>query len=336
MASAPASNASGASSHSESGASSPDDAEEDSPAIECANCGHTFTGNYCPECGQRVDREITATDVVGGFVQEFADIERGIWSTLVGLSLHPGTVLQEYLQGAQRQLINPGRYLLITTLFSYSITQLLVWIGAMESPTATVSSLDDTGIQGALATILQSLAAYKEIVIHAGYLTTAGFLALLLRRLFRDDLRRGGEAFALASFLTGHVILLTTLVEDLGYKLPLFLVTQAPVEGSLLIDVAVMAAYVGVCGYQCFGPGWKNAAKGALAGGWAIVELFSLFFTGIFGAVAVLIWWAPETYVPTGEAESMSSAAAAGIFALLSAIPLLLHAGGELYSRFVR
>lgn len=336
MVPASSSDASDGSPPSESEASSSASPEEDVPPTECANCGRSFTGNYCPECGQPADWKITATGVVGGFAQEFADIERGVWPTLVGLTLRPGAALQEYLQGAQRQLINPGRYLLIATLFSYGATRLLVWIGATEPLAATVDRLGDTGIEGAMRTVLQGLVAYKDIVLHAGYLIVAGLLALLLWRLFRDGLRRGGEALALASFLTGHAILLTTIVEDLGGRLLLFIVTRTPVEGSLLFDVAVMAGYVGICGYQCFGPGWKSAAKAAFAGGWAIVEFLSLVLAGLLGAVAVLLWWTPETYVPASETASVPGVLGFGMLALLCAAPLLLHAAGELYVRFAR
>jgi len=58
--------------------------------IECPNCGHEFTGNYCPECGQEANPSVSIAEVIGGFFRQFGDLDHGFWPTFVGLTVRPG------------------------------------------------------------------------------------------------------------------------------------------------------------------------------------------------------------------------------------------------------
>jgi len=100
--------------------------------IECPNCGRSFVGTYCPDCGQEVGRSVTVGDIAGDTVREVADIEGEFRETLVGLMLRPGQVLQRYISGVRRQFMSPGRYLTVAVLLYAGSLQLLTWLGIRQ------------------------------------------------------------------------------------------------------------------------------------------------------------------------------------------------------------
>ena len=119
----------------------PEEPETEVDTVECPNCGHEFTGNYCPECGQEADPSATVVEVIGGFFRELVDLEHGFWPTFVGLTLRPGAVLRDYLSGVRAGLISPGRYLLAAVVVDVGDDRLFAWIGAEDPPLGRFGTL---------------------------------------------------------------------------------------------------------------------------------------------------------------------------------------------------
>lgn len=309
-------------------------------SVECPNCGHEFAGNYCPNCGQEADPSVSITGVMSEFFWELVDLERGVWPTLVGLTLRPGEVLRGYLSGVRAGLMRPGRYLLTAVVISFGIGQFLAWIGASpplgSSERASPSSkVDETGkgFVEALEVTVEQLSAltrgsYAQIILA---LVAAVTLATLLYRLFGDEMEQMGEALGTASYLVAQVNFLGTGAELL-YVPPVSLYAGHPIEGSNLLGTIIRVGYVGFACYQWFGPGWKNALKGAFAGGWSFVEAISVGLVGTVTYATGLILLYPARYVPVGSTPEEELLQAA-IGALIVAIPLFPRAGVELYHR---
>jgi hypothetical protein len=302
--------------------------------IECPNCGHEFTGNYCPECGQEANPSVSLTEVIGGFFRQFGDLEHGFWPTFVGLTVRPGEVLQGYLGGVRKGLMSPGRYLLAALVDDVGADRLLVWIGA-RTPLWT-----DAGMSRYLD-LEASLGAGSDDIFYTAFvevftvmvdpqtrfillLLMAGLLAPVLYRLFAE-LGRISEALAVGSFLVAHVTFLSTGA-DLLYVAPVFLYTRRPVDPPSFLMV-ISLGYLAFASYKAFGPGWKGALKGGIAGGWAFVLTVSVFgLSACAYAVGLAMWypWGWE-YLSTGGVLASS---------IIFAIPLLLHAAVELYLRY--
>lgn len=332
-----------------------DPTEEQSPAeeaseaivetIECPNCGRVFTGTYCPECGQEADPSVSITGVVGGFFRELVDVEHGFWPTFVGLTVRPGTVLRQYLRGVRKGLASPGRYLLAAIVVSVGVDRVLAWSGADPHPfevDVTNGSSANGGAKSGEGLDATLNAAFKamDFVLEGsqgrivGYLLLTGLLALLLYRLFEDQLNRRSEALAVGTFLIGHLVFLTGGARLL-YKLPASLYTGHPVDNPILLSLAILGGYAGFASYGCFGPGWRAALKGAFAIVWGTVEIFSVVLIGVLSYAAWLMHAHPDRYLPAefaGEPEVVFLAFA--ILGALCAIPLLLHAGVEAYYRY--
>ena len=309
--------------------------------VECPNCGRAFVGDYCPDCGQEADPSASITGVIGGFFRELVDVEHGFWPTFVGLTLRPGEVLQQYLSGVRAGLISPGRYLLAAVVVSIGTDQFLAWIGAGDLPWAeseapTSPNGTASGGAGAEEGFGRALdVAVSQVILlfdrTAGILLVTGLLAALLYRLFKDKLRRMGEALATGSFLVAHGMFLGRGA-DLLYVGAAFLYIGQPAESPGFFSLAILFGYIGLASHQCFGPGWKSGLKGGFAVTWALTETVSVLMTaGILYAGGLVLLY-PGSYVPTGGTTGEALAKAA-LLGLVVAIPLLLHAAVELYYR---
>lgn len=304
--------------------------------IECPNCGHEFTGNYCPECGQEADPSVSITDVIGGFFRQFGDLEHGFWPTFWGLTVRPGEVLREYLGGLRKGLMGPGRYLLAALVIDVAADRLLIWVGARtplwtdagmsryvdSSFAASLDNGSDDIFYTAFVEVFTVMADPQTRFIFL--LLMAGLLAPVLYRLFAK-LGRISEALAVGSFLVGHVTFLSNGA-DLLYVAPLFLHTGQPVDPPFF-PLVIGLGYLGFASYQAFGPGWKVALKGGVAGSWAYALTVAVFgLSACVYALGQAVWypWGWE-YLTTGAVLAS---------AIIFALPLLLHAGVELYLRY--
>jgi len=309
--------------------------------VECPNCGREFADNYCPECGQEADPSASILDVIGGFFRDLVDVESGFWPTFVGLTLRPGAVLRDYLGGVRAGLISPGRYLLAAVIVGVGVDQFLAWIGAGPPPGAdsvATPSANGPEVEEGVGTAVEVVGGQISALSGGSYARTVlaflitALLAVLLYRLFGDEITRMGEALGVSSFLFAHANFLSRGAVLLYVPLA-SLYAGYPIGDSTLLGIAIAAGYVGFASYQGFGPGWKSAVKGALAVVWTMVEAFSVVFVIAIVYAAGLVVVYPGDYVPA-ETPTWVVVATYVIGVLLCALPLLLHAGVEFYLRY--
>jgi len=321
-------------------ASTPSEASVET--IECPNCGHEFADNYCPECGQEADPSASVLDVIGGFFRELVDVEHGFWPTFVGLTLRPGKVLRQYLSGVRAGLASPGRYLLAAIVVDVIGERFLAWIGATEAAWSDSESTSTTSGGAETAEgfdeVIDMAREQLDIIFVGpqarifGALLVTGLFTVLLYRLFQDTFGRMGEALAVASFLVAHMLFLGRAVDLLHTPLASLYVGH-PVDTPAVLGLPIVFGYVGFASYRGFGPGWKSALKGTFSIICAFVEVLSVTLIAGMAYAAGLILLYPDRYVPTGSTAGEELVGAA-LFGFVVAIPLLLHAGVELYLRY--
>lgn len=91
----------------------------------CANCGHTYSGNYCPVCGQKAgDKHITWRLVGQNFLKAWGIDSSSLPSTLLQLILRPGYLIGDYLDGHRRVSYPPVNMLFVVTVVYLIITQM--------------------------------------------------------------------------------------------------------------------------------------------------------------------------------------------------------------------
>ncbi|WP_263809776.1 DUF3667 domain-containing protein [Salinibacter pepae] len=181
-------------------------------------------GDYCPACGQRGGSELSVIGILGGFVRELVDTERGLWRAFRDLTLHPGTAVRAYLAGARQPFMNPGRYLLVGAIVTTVASAALQGIGAPDhnigrfavhvaqgvtkgaaedSGEAAAASLEGTAWSAAVQD-LEQLGAYPALAL----VLIAGLVGLLYWALFRRDTNVPAESFAVGTYATAHAVIL--------------------------------------------------------------------------------------------------------------------------------
>lgn len=80
----------------------------------CSNCGHTFTGNYCPVCSQSARHgRITWLAIWQGIGQLWGIESRSALFTLWQLLLRPGYLVRDYISGKRQVSYPPVKLLFI-------------------------------------------------------------------------------------------------------------------------------------------------------------------------------------------------------------------------------
>ena len=85
----------------------------------CPNCGVSFDGQYCWNCGQKNRaRVITLGELLRDGFGELFDFDSRLWRTIWPLMSRPGFLTSEYLSGRRMRYMPPFRtYLVLSFLF---------------------------------------------------------------------------------------------------------------------------------------------------------------------------------------------------------------------------
>lgn len=85
----------------------------------CLNCGNLFSGNFCPECGQKATvKRISGSVLISDVIRFFTHLEKGFLHTTWNLLARPGFLSINFLEGKRQKYQPPVSYLLIwTTLY---------------------------------------------------------------------------------------------------------------------------------------------------------------------------------------------------------------------------
>ena len=92
--------------------------EEGLEEHHCANCDHTYTGNYCPICGQAADvGRITWRSVWKNILNVWGMDSKSLFYSLWQLLWRPGYLISDYINGHRQQSYSPTNMLFIVALF---------------------------------------------------------------------------------------------------------------------------------------------------------------------------------------------------------------------------
>ncbi len=81
--------------------------------VECSHCGHVFSGNYCPRCGQHRDAGKGKPRFLKTFREAYPQLSNNFIRTIVHLALRPGYMIRDYFRGHRVPYQNPVSTFLI-------------------------------------------------------------------------------------------------------------------------------------------------------------------------------------------------------------------------------
>lgn len=94
----------------------------DIPVCTCLNCGTTFHGRYCPQCGQRADTQrIQLRTAIQHAFELITNVESGFVRTCLELCYRPGYMIRDYIEGRRAGYNRP-----LSMLFVLATIQLVV------------------------------------------------------------------------------------------------------------------------------------------------------------------------------------------------------------------
>ncbi len=201
------------------------------PAI-CKTCSTSFTGQYCPKCGQRVIEGFTVSYLWDQFHGEVLEVDRGLWRTVKDLTLRPGHMIRDYLSGKTKIYYSPLKYLLLWV----GVFVLLMAAGTYFNKDAFPDFREVFKQPESPANSVQTIAGELMALIFANitlyFLLVIPFLAVGLRIMFRQ-LSVVEHCMTLA-YVWGHVFALL---------LPIALVTVSLLQLSEWLRAPWLAAF---------------------------------------------------------------------------------------------
>lgn len=244
----------------------------------CLNCSSELavSQHFCANCGQKTStHRITFAHFSHEFFHALTHADKGVLHLLKELTLRPGMVAREYLQGKRKKYFNPFTFfLLVMAFFVFSATILNKNLPRVEADPAVIARIPtEAGKASYIATMER---AGKATTFMHKYSNLVGmiavpFLSLITWLCFR---RRGfnySEHLVANLFFTSYNNLVFAL-----FIIPLELVFNS-LEGNRVLITIGMA-------FHAFYLAWGLSGFLQMRGFWNRTKVF---FVGI---LATLLW----------------------------------------------
>jgi hypothetical protein len=198
-----------------------------SEASFCPNCQSPAAGNYCPVCGQKQAGRLALRYLGSEFLARFFSAERGVWKTFVALTLRPGRMARDYLDGRRQRYVSP--------LLWYALcaaAQLVgIWILRERVSTVITDGLPPQYFaylesQGVVQPKAWAAGRYHALIQNAyswlGMLTFVLPMAVVMRLVARAMLNMA-EALVVSLLSIGHVMLITAITGQVLIRVDIWL-----------------------------------------------------------------------------------------------------------------
>ncbi|MDW3196522.1 MAG: DUF3667 domain-containing protein [Cytophagales bacterium] len=177
--------------------------------MECKNCGETFKGNFCPNCGQRATVEkLNAKNFIKEVSGSVFQINKGLLFTMREMFLRPGQSIFNYLEGKRKPFFKPIAYAFTLSTIYFLISRLFggeTFINAFA--TGWSNGATDEGIDG------KGVEMLDWFVANYGYtvLLLLPIFSLASHLAFRKFRRNYLEHVVLNAYVTGHQALISVV-----------------------------------------------------------------------------------------------------------------------------
>lgn len=94
-------------------------------AVTCANCAAVFSGNYCPNCGQKAHLHRTLTAIGHDLVHGVLHLDGKLSRTLPLLALRPGKLTRRYIEGERARFVSPMSMFLFSVFAMFAVFQMV-------------------------------------------------------------------------------------------------------------------------------------------------------------------------------------------------------------------
>lgn len=208
--------------------------------IHCLNCGHSFQGNFCSNCGQKASvKKLNWKSLTDEFIHFFTHAEHSFIYTTRSLFNKSGYIVKEFLDGKRKKVHKPITFVLIWfaiyKLISTGYDSLSTWLElkkfTFSEPTLRVLW---HGVKN------KTLIQYENFIT---ILIVAPLLVLLGWVVFRKTKTSFVERWVALIYGSAYTVIISTLLATLGFVLKLF---RAPVKTGFVNDIYFLIYYFSI------------------------------------------------------------------------------------------
>lgn len=93
--------------------------------MNCKNCGEISSGNFCSQCGQKLNvKRISLSSLFNDLVESVFQVNSGLFFTLKELFVRPGKSIQEFLNGKRKNHFKPIAYVLLFSTIYFIVSKI--------------------------------------------------------------------------------------------------------------------------------------------------------------------------------------------------------------------
>lgn len=250
--------------------------EADSTSVtQCPNCNHSYTGNYCPSCGQKnsvAARSKSLRFLVEESLHGFFHYDGKIFKAINYLLTKPGFLTEQYFLNRHQAYIKPFTLLVLFTLFLYffglkfhilhqfSILELMENVPALKNIIS--SYLREKGMTP--EAFAPGFDAYKTSWQKIYYTLMVPFIAVACSLLLLPRKKFFVEHLVFSIHLVCTYILLLFIYLALLIVAQLILGFSGDVQWAIAIMVVVITLYTIIAFKKAYGIGWIYAGVAGL------------------------------------------------------------------------
>lgn len=170
--------------------------------MECKNCGHTFEGKFCNNCGQKANiHRLTIKHYLHDALHTFTHLDTGILYLIKELLIRPGEVVKEYIGGARQKYFSPMQFLILGIGISTFLSITFQLMGPTQGGTVP-------GQSGAMVEFFRQFNVFIYKYYNVMNFVSVPILAFLTFLFFKSSKYNYAENLVLNTFLSGERCLL--------------------------------------------------------------------------------------------------------------------------------
>lgn len=203
-------------------------------SIICKNCGAELEAKFCSQCGQKKQTRISLRQIGSDVYNGLFDFESPFLKTLFCLTVNPGKVYREYLEGARQRYFSPVRYSIWIMTLMVAIAAITDTVLVDFSQYQFADLLSSPELQNNLDTFQ---AVFNSLIIPSFFLS-AFVVAGFIRLCFRTEKYTFAELYLPSLLSISHI--------SLVYGVSLLIGVYYEIWAQLIILILTMA-------YMCWG-----------------------------------------------------------------------------------
>jgi hypothetical protein len=178
----------------------------------CSNCGAALGGTFCSRCGQEHRHErLRVGDWLHDALDAAASLDSRVWRTIAALTIRPGRMARDYVEGRRAPFVSPLRYAVATCALWFFAVVLV----NDEAATSSIWWIE-----------------YGQLI----NLASVPFMAAAYQLPFLASRYNYAETLSFTLYVTGHVFLWRA-------ALAVTSVVGAPANVLLVVDNILYLAY---------------------------------------------------------------------------------------------